>query len=119
MQSIKDAGMKVGVALNPGTPASVLDEILPDVDRVLVMTVNPGFGGQQFITGQLTKISEIAKRLSSRTDGVDLAVDGGVKVDTASLCAGAGASLLISGTGIFNHPDGVVPGIEALKRSLV
>lgn len=119
VQSIKDAGMKVGVALNPGTPASVLDEILPDVDRVLVMTVNPGFGGQQFITGQLAKISEIAKRLSSRTDGVDLAVDGGVKVDTASLCAGAGASLLISGTGIFNHPDGVVPGIEVLKRSLI
>ncbi|MBT3943498.1 MAG: ribulose-phosphate 3-epimerase [Chloroflexi bacterium] len=118
IQSIKAAGMKAGVALNPGTPASVLDEILPDLDRVLVMTVNPGFGGQQFITGQLAKIAAIAEKLPWRADSADLAVDGGVKIDTAPSCAEAGASLLISGTGIFNHPDGVVSGIRALRESL-
>ena len=115
VQSIKAAGMKVGVALNPGTPVSVLDEILPDIDRVLVMTVNPGFGGQQFIAGQLAKIAAIADRLPW---GVDIAVDGGVKVETAPRCVEAGASLLISGTGIFNHPDGVISGIAALREAI-
>ena len=118
VQSIKAAGMKAGVALNPGTPASVLDEILPDIDRVLVMTVNPGFGGQQFITSQLAKIAAIAERLPWRADGADLAVDGGVKTDTAPGCVEAGASLLISGTGIFNHPDGVINGIAALREAI-
>jgi ribulose-phosphate 3-epimerase len=115
VQSIKAAGMKVGVALNPGTPVSVLDEILPDIDRVLVMTVNPGFGGQQFIAGQLAKIAAIADRLPW---GVDIAVDGGVKAETAPGCVEAGASLLISGTGIFNHPDGVISGIAALREAI-
>jgi ribulose-phosphate 3-epimerase len=115
VQSIKAAGMKVGVALNPGTPVSVLDEILPDIDRVLVMTVNPGFGGQQFIAGQLAKITAIADRLPW---GVDIAVDGGVKAETAPGCVEAGASLLISGTGIFNHPDGVISGIAALREAI-
>jgi ribulose-phosphate 3-epimerase len=73
VQSIKAAGMKAGVALNPGTPISVLEEILPDVDRVLVMTVNPGYGGQQFITGQLTKIAALSEQLPWRADGTDLA----------------------------------------------
>lgn len=118
VQSIKDAGMKVGVALNPATPASVLDEILPDIDRVLVMTVNPGRGGQQFITGQLTKIASLAERLPWRANGADLVVDGGVKTDTAPGCAEAGASVLVSGTGIFNHPDGVISGIAALRRAI-
>ena len=115
VQSIKAAGMKVGVALNPGTPVLVLDEILPDIDRVLVMTVNPGFGGQQFIAGQLAKIAAIADRLPW---GVDIAVDGGVKAETAPRCVEAGASLLISGTGIFNHPDGVISGIAALREAI-
>ncbi|MDA1258282.1 MAG: ribulose-phosphate 3-epimerase [Chloroflexi bacterium] len=118
VQSIKQAGMKAGVALNPATPASVLDEILPDIDRVLVMTVNPGRGGQQFITGQLAKIASLSERLPWRATGADLAVDGGVKVDTALACAEAGASLLISGTGIFNHPDGVISGIAALRDAI-
>jgi ribulose-phosphate 3-epimerase len=110
--------MKVGVALNPGTPVSVLEEILQDIDRVLVMTVNPGFGGQQFITGQLAKIAAIADRLPGGVDSADLAVDGGVKPDTAPGCVEAGASLLISGTGIFNHRDGVISGIAALREAI-
>jgi ribulose-phosphate 3-epimerase len=118
VQSIKAAGMKAGVALNPGTPISVLEEILPDVDRVLVMTVNPGYGGQQFITGQLTKIAALSEQLPWRADGTDLAIDGGVKVDTAPACVQAGASLLISGTGIFNHPDGVTSGLAALREAI-
>lgn len=116
--SIKAAGMKAGVALNPATPASVLDEILPEIDRVLVMTVNPGRGGQQFISGQLTKIASLAERLPWRTSGADLAVDGGVKTDTAPGCVEAGASVLVSGTGIFNHPDGVISGIAALREAI-
>jgi ribulose-phosphate 3-epimerase len=118
VQAIKAAGMKVGVALNPGTPVSVLEEILQDIDRVLVMTVNPGFGGQQFITGQLAKIAAIADRLPGGVDSADLAVDGGVKPDTAPGCVEAGASLLISGTGIFNHRDGVISGIAALREAI-
>ena len=118
VQSIKAAGMRAGVALNPGTPVSALDEILPDIDRVLVMTVNPGYGGQAFIGGQLAKIAALAEQLPWLADGADLAVDGGVKVDTAPGCVEAGASLLISGTGIFNHPDGVIAGLAALRAAV-
>ena len=118
VQSIKAAGMKAGVALNPATPASVLDEILPDIDRVLVMTVNPGRGGQQFIKGQLAKIASLAERLPWRATGADLVVDGGVKTDTAPGCVEAGASVLVSGTGIFSHPDGVIAGITALREAI-
>jgi len=89
------------VSLNPATPAKMLDYILDQVDLVLVMTVNPGFGGQKFITGQLKKIEAIANRISKENLTVDLEVDGGIDAETARQAVGAGATALVAGTAAF------------------
>jgi len=101
IQHIKSLGKKAGVSLNPATPAKVLDYILDQVDLVLVMTVNPGFGGQKFITGQLKKIEAIANRISKENLTVDLEVDGGIDAETARQAVGAGATALVAGTAAF------------------
>jgi ribulose-phosphate 3-epimerase len=101
IQHIKSLGKKAGVSLNPATPAKMLDYILDQVDLVLVMTVNPGFGGQKFITGQLKKIEAIANRISKENLTVDLEVDGGIDAETARQAVGAGATALVAGTAAF------------------
>ena len=101
IQHIKSLGKKAGVSLNPATPARVLDYVLDQVDLVLVMTVNPGFGGQKFITGQLKKIEAIANRISKENLTVDLEVDGGIDAETARQAVGAGATALVAGTAAF------------------
>ncbi|MFW6174533.1 MAG: ribulose-phosphate 3-epimerase, partial [Chloroflexota bacterium] len=103
--------------LNPATPAAMVEEVLGIVDRALVMTVNPGFGGQAFIGGMTGKISTLSAMIRDHAPSVELAVDGGVKGETAPVCAKAGATVLISGTGIFNHPGGVSGGIAALRAA--
>jgi ribulose-phosphate 3-epimerase len=118
LEQVRAAGMNAGVALNPATPVSAVEEVLPYVDRVLVMTVNPGYSGQAFIEGMTAKIAALAERLPWRTDGADLAVDGGIKADTARACATAGATMLVSGTGIFKHPDGLAAGVRALRTAV-
>jgi len=101
IQHIKSLGKKAGVSLNPATPAKVLDYILDQVGLVLLMTVNPGFGGQKFITGQLKKIEAIANRISKENLTVDLEVDGGIDAETARQAVGAGATALVAGTAAF------------------
>ena len=101
LQAIRKLGKRAGVALNPATPAKALDYVLEEVDLVLVMSVNPGFGGQSFITSQLRKIEAIRKRIDTEGLSVDLEVDGGIDAGTARLAIAAGADVLVAGTATF------------------
>ena len=103
VQSIKALGKRAGVAINPATPAEVLAEILPDVDQVLVMTVNPGFGGQPFISETLPKIQQACQWRREKKLKYRIEVDGGINFHTAADCAHAGADTFVSGTGLFQH----------------
>ena len=111
------AGMQPAVSLKPGTPASVLQPVLPLVERVLVMTVEPGFGGQSFMPEMLPKITELADMARAAGTELEIAVDGGIKVDTAGGVIDAGATTLISGTGVFNYAEGMQAGIEAMRSA--
>src|ERR1051325_6229014 len=101
VQRIKALGKRVGVAINPATPASVLEEILQDIDQVLVMTVNPGFGRQYFIHTTLPKLRRVRELSDDIKPECDLEVDGGIDAETASLAADSGANVLVAGTAIF------------------
>jgi len=103
LQVIKSLGKKAGVSLNPSTPASVLEHVLDKLDLILVMTVNPGFGGQSFIRSQLSKITQIRAMISNRP--IELEVDGGINPSTAAECIKAGANVLVAGTAVFGSPD--------------
>ncbi|MUV40013.1 Ribulose-phosphate 3-epimerase [Lentibacillus sp. JNUCC-1] len=102
---IKHHGAKASVVLNPATPAEMIRDILPDVDMVLIMTVNPGFGGQSFIESTLPKIRQIAKWREEADLSFNIQVDGGVTTETAGLCTEAGADILVAGSAVFNKPD--------------
>ncbi len=102
---IRELGSRASVALNPATPPEAIEYVLEDVDQVLVMTVNPGFGGQAFIPGQIRKIERIRAWIDDRGLGVDLEVDGGIAPGTARLAARAGADVLVAGTAVFGAPD--------------
>lgn len=116
VQAIKALGKQAGVSLNPATPAKMLDYLIDDVDLVLVMSVNPGFGGQSFITSQLRKIEAIRKMIDKTGRDIRLEVDGGVDVTTAKLCVDAGADVLVAGTATFKGgPDHYAANIAALK----
>lgn len=112
LQYIKSFGVKAGVSLNPATPENVLEYVLDKIDLVLVMTVNPGFGGQSFISSQLKKIERIKSMIGSRP--VELEVDGGVNSETARLCRTAGADVLVAGSAIFGNGK-YAENIRALK----
>ena len=101
LQLIRSLGKKAGVSLNPGTPVEALDHVLEDVDLVLVMTVNPGFGGQKFIESQLAKIAAVRERIDALGKPIDLEVDGGIDTDTAPRAIAAGADVLVAGTASF------------------
>jgi len=118
VQLIRHLRKKVGVALNPATPAEVLDEIIEELDIVLVMTVNPGFGGQQFIRRMLKKIRQVRQTLDGRNANCELEVDGGIESHTAPLAISAGACSLVAGTAIFNHPDGPERGVQSLLQAV-
>ncbi len=103
VQAVKALGKRAGVSINPSTPLCAIEEVLPDVDLVLVMTVNPGFGGQSFIPGCLPKISRLREMLEDRgLDRVEIEVDGGIKTDNIDEAARAGARVFVSGSGIFH-----------------
>src|SRR5258708_7868647 len=118
VHSIAALGKRVGVAINPATPAAVLEEILPEIDQVLVMTVDPGFGHQKFLHGTLPKI-KIARRMIDRLNpGCDLEVDGGIDSNTARLAVAAGADVLVAGSAVFGDREGVAAGMKSLRASL-
>ena len=101
VQLIRSLGKKAGVSLNPGTDVSAIEHVLDEIDLVLVMTVNPGFGGQSFIAGQLDKIRDLRARIDAIGRTIDLEVDGGINHDTAKLAVAAGADVLVAGTATF------------------
>ena len=116
IQRIKGLGKKAGVSLNPATPAKMLDYVLEEIDLVLVMSVNPGFGGQKFITSQLKKIEAIANRVSKENLQVDIEVDGGIDSATAPQAVAAGATVLVAGTAAFRGgPASYASNIKALR----
>ncbi len=112
IQHVKSFGVKAGVSLNPATPESVLEYVLDKIDLVLVMTVNPGFGGQSFIPAQLEKMRRIKQMIGGRP--IELEVDGGVNPETAKLCRAAGADVLVAGSAVFGSKD-YAGNIKALK----
>jgi ribulose-phosphate 3-epimerase len=118
VQQIKELGCRAGVTLNPATPASSLEEILPYVDLVLVLTVNPGFGGQAFIRGMLPKIKRTRAMLDEIGSQAELEVDGGIGPKTASPAVQAGADVLVAGTAIFGATEGIEEAIKQLRKAL-
>ena len=105
LQQIKAAGAKAGVVLNPHTPLSTIEHVLEDVDMVLLMTVNPGFGGQAFIERVMPKLASLAQMKADRDLTFEIEIDGGVNPDTAKLCIENGANVLVAGSAIYNAPD--------------
>ena len=117
VQRVKALGKRVGVVINPASPASVLEEILQDVDQVLVMTVNPGFGHQHFIHTTLPKIRRVRQMIDEIKRGCDLEVDGGIEPTTAPLVVDAGANVLVAGTSIFGYSGGVEAAMKRLRAA--
>ena len=118
VQRIKTLGKRAGVAINPATVAAALEEILPDLDQVLVMTVNPGFGHQQFLHLTLPKIRRVRDMIGRLKPSCDLEVDGGVDAETARIAVEAGANVLVAGSAIFGAKEGVSAGMDSLRASL-
>ncbi|AMV40732.1 ribulose-phosphate 3-epimerase [Planctomyces sp. SH-PL62] len=118
VQRIKSLGLRAGVAINPATPAVMLEEILPDLDLVLAMTVNPGFGGQSFLPGTLKKIRTIRRMIDEIRPGCELEVDGGVDVETAPRLVEAGARVFVAGSSVYGAADGPTAGMRRLAQSL-
>ena len=118
LETIRQMGVEAGVTLNPGTPAGKLSEVLGLVDVVQVMTVNPGFGGQEFIAETLPKITQVRQMLTERGLETSIEVDGGIQAVTAPLVVKAGANLLVAGAAIFNDEENVAAAIHHLRASL-
>ena len=111
IQQIKDAGMKAGVALNPGTPVCLLSEVIADLDMVCIMSVNPGYGGQKFIENAVNKVREAKELIVKKGSKALIQVDGGINVETGKLVAEAGADIVVAGSYVFGSPD----PIEAVR----
>lgn len=114
--AIKDAGMKAGVALNPHTPVSFLEEVINDIDLVLIMSVNPGFGGQKFITASVEKVSKLAELINKKGSNAIIEVDGGVNFETGKLLSDAGAKALVAGSYVFgsSNPTDTIATLKKL-----
>lgn len=117
IQQIRELGVRPGVTLNPATALETLREILPFVDHVLVMTVNPGFGGQSFIPTMTAKVARLAALIAEAGVAVEIEVDGGIDVGTTPAIVAAGARILVAGTAVFRHPEGVAAGVTALRQA--
>lgn len=118
VQQIHDEGKLAGVAINPATPIIVLEEILPYADMILVMTVNPGFGGQEFIPTMLSKIRRLKVMLEEHHVDCDIEVDGGIHEATIADAVAAGANLLVAGSAVYGTPDGVPAAIARLRAAI-
>ena len=118
IQQIRAAGKRPSVAISPATPISALEEVIADLDQALVMTVNPGFGGQAFIDAMLSKISRMRALIDERGLNADLQVDGGISADTAPAVARAGANVLVAGSAVYNDRMSVAESIARIRRSI-
>lgn len=117
LQRVRDLGVRPGVTLNPATPASAISEVLNDVELVLVMTVNPGFGGQTLIEHTLRKVAQVREMLDGAGSEAELEVDGGVEPETAERVVAAGATVLVAGEAIFNASQGVAAAVKAIREA--
>lgn len=117
VQQIRELGVRPGVAINPATPVHVLRDIVADLDLVLVMSVNPGFGGQRFIPRSLHRLREARQLLDDTGSEARLQVDGGVTPDNAAAIVAAGADVLVAGSSVFRHPEGPAVGVTALRSA--
>ena len=116
LQAIRAAGMRPGVALNPGTPASIIEPVIDDIDLVLVMSVNPGFGGQSFITSQLRKTEQLRRMIDQTGRDIILEIDGGVNAETAPKAISAGVTAIVAGSAVFQGgPSAYAENIRALR----
>ncbi len=118
LQSIRELGMAPGIVINPGTPVGTLRELTHDFEKVLIMTVNPGFGGQAFIPSMLDKIRRTRALLQETGSSAQIQVDGGIDKDTIKACFQAGATNFVVGTAIFKHENGIPAGIQVLRDAL-
>ncbi len=118
VESIKELGVKAGVSLNPSTPLTTVDEVLPALDLVLLMSVNPGFGGQQFIESTVAKIARLRGRFDELGLAAELEVDGGINAEIAPRVAKAGARVLVAGAAVFNKKESISQALERIKKSL-
>jgi ribulose-phosphate 3-epimerase len=118
LNSIHELGMQAGIALNPGTPASAISEVVSLVDLIKVMTVTPGFAGQVFIESTLSKIRTISELIEETGSRAKIQVDGGISTSTAPLAAAAGATIFVASKAIFKHPEGIQGGVDALRAAL-
>lgn len=121
IQNIHDRNIKAGVALNPSTPLVTIENVLEDLDMVLIMSVNPGFGGQSFISSQVDKVAELKEMLRERglEDKVEIEVDGGIKPETAPLMVEAGADILVAGSYLFNGEGKLIDRMQALRQATI
>ena len=119
LQMIRGLGKRAGVALNPSTPLSALEDVLDEVDLLVIMSVNPGFGGQAFIPRSVDKVARARAMIESHRPGaIELEVDGGVSAKTAPALAAAGATVLVAGSAVFGHPGGPGAGVDAIRRAV-
>jgi len=118
VQRIRALGKRAGVVINPATPAAVLEEILPDLNQVLVMTVNPGFGHQHFLRSTLPKVRRVAEMIERISPGCELGVDGGIDEVTAPMAVAAGANVLVAGSSIFATNKSVAAAMEILRDAI-
>jgi ribulose-phosphate 3-epimerase len=119
VQRIRALGKRAGVAINPATPESVLEQILPDIDQVLVMTVNPGFGHQPFLESTLAKVRRVAQLIGELNPGCELEVDGGIDEVTAPLAIAAGANVLVAGSSVFAADTSIAGAMAALAAAIL
>jgi ribulose-phosphate 3-epimerase len=117
LDAIRKLGARAGVCLNPGTPVAAIEESLADVDQVMVMTINPGWGGQQMIPRQLDKVRDIRRLLDEHGYPAEIEIDGGVKLGNAAQCSAAGASVLVCGSSVYNTEGSVAENLAALRRA--
>ncbi len=117
LQRIRQAGSKAGVALNPATPIEAVGEVLDELDLLLIMSVNPGFGGQAFIERSVEKVASARRMLDEAGSGAELEVDGGVDRSNAATLVDAGATVLVAGSAVYGHPDGAAAGVRAIRNA--
>jgi len=118
LENIRELGVTPAIVINPGTPVSMLREVMHDFEKVLIMTVNPGFGGQTFISGMLEKIQRMKTLLDETGSQAHIQVDGGVDSKTIKACYQVGARNFVAGSAVFGHEDGIAAGIKALREAL-
>jgi ribulose-phosphate 3-epimerase len=118
VEQIRGLGVRAGVAINPATPLESVRHVMEDIDLLLVMSVNPGFGGQAFIEGSTDKLGRARRLLDELGSAAELEVDGGIDVGNAGIVAEAGATVIVAGSAVYGHPGGPTEGVRAIRRSL-